>query len=149
MDVEANVTRMFEAFEPWDCSNSVANYGPDAARMTWLNALTIASRHEDWLASDLTETCEAMRDWARDAGAWERAEITAWDEDHCLALFVQNIASDLRNHLDVDNQSLPGCVRLYVEAVDANHDGIKRLECQGHYDMDEYGNVLVWFYTGI
>lgn len=149
MDIEANVTRMFEALEPWDCSNSVSNYGPDAARMTWQNALTIAGHHEDWLASDVAESCEAMRDAARQLGAWDRDEVAAFSDQECLAHFVQAIASDLRNHLDVDNQSLRGCAATYAAAVEAYNAGQATIECEGHYDVDEHGNVVVWFYIGI
>jgi hypothetical protein len=87
---------MFAYTEPWDCSNSVANMGDQAGRVTWANALKVAEDHESWLLTPLAPACEAVRCWAEDTGAWYAAEREAWTEVECLALLVQSVAGDLR-----------------------------------------------------
>lgn len=110
--ITANVSKMFDEIEPWLVSNSIANLGENAGKLTWENALKIAQDAEQWLMSDAAEAVEGMREWAGETGAWDREEIAAWPDVDCLALFVQNVASDLRDHLDSDNRELAACARL-------------------------------------
>jgi hypothetical protein len=118
---------MFAHHEPWDCSNSVANLGPRAGELTWGNALAIAksalegdgSAPEwpymwDWLATPLADALNYIRGWARETGAWDRAEIEAWSDEECLALLVQNVADDLRL-MGADDQELAECVATYQD----------------------------------
>ncbi len=106
--IKINVSAMFEDREPWDCSNSVANLGPQAARLTWACSIGVAAAHEDWLLSPLADALEFARDWAREAGAWDQDEIKAWSDLECLALLVQNVASDMRG-LGADSLCLTDC----------------------------------------
>ena len=107
--IKVNVTKMFVHREPWDCSNSIANLGDQVARLTWQCATEVATHHADWLLTDLLDTLEAVRDWARDTGAWDDTEIADWGTGEVLALLVQNVASDLRT-LGSDNEPLEALV---------------------------------------
>lgn len=141
--INANVSRMFETDEPWDCSNSVANLGPNAGQMTWQNALEIARLRKYWLRTPVKVACDAMREWAGECGAWEAAEIAAWTTDECLALFVQNIASELQM-LGSNDTSLEECAAKYA---------VTNWEQESEYPIGSYfvsrGAVRVQYYTGI
>ena len=128
--VRFNVSRMFDAVEPRDVSNSVANLGARAAELTWQNALRIAERHASWLLSPLADACGYVTDWAAETGAWTRADIAAWSDEECLALLVQNVASDLRS-LGADDCELSEC------PGNAHEDGTEH----GWY-WNEAGEVL-------
>lgn len=140
--IVANVTAMFRNREPWDCSNNVATLGDQCARLTWQCALEIAAGHDRWLMSDLGDACEAMRSWAIDTGAWDREETAAWSNVECLALFIQNVASELRS-LGSDDSGLAECVKRY-ESTDW------QTECEsptGAYSASPAG-VIVDYYAG-
>lgn len=94
--IHANVTVMFSEIEPCYVSGSVSELGAFAGQGTWRNALSIAAKHEDWLLSSLGEAADAMRDWAKEHGAWTTAERNGWSDEEALALFVQNVATELR-----------------------------------------------------
>lgn len=143
-NIIANLDQMFSAIEPWDVSNSVANLGPQAARLTWSNALKIAERHTDWLESSLTEAVEGMQEWASEAGAWDKDEIEHWSTVECLALFVQNVASELRNYLNADDGlDMSGCVQTYKFTNWDEQSGSPA----GHYFRTD-GVNKVEYYTG-
>lgn len=130
-NIKANVSVMFETIEPWDVSNSVANLGRRCAKLTWGNAMRIAFRHEEWLLTPIEDACEAMRGWAKETGAWDREERDAWTIPECLALFVQNIASEVRNLtndendlaecLDNENQENVGYYHIVGDAVHVDY----------------------------
>lgn len=141
--IEANVTVMFATIDPCYVSGSQFELGEAAASITWRNALAIAETADRWLRSDRTDAIEGMREWARETGAWDRAEIEAWPDNECLGIFAQNIASELREHLDSDNDLDAGF--LTYEAT--NWDN------QSTYPIGSYymiGAALhVQYYTGI
>jgi len=141
--IKADVSVMFSAREPWDCSNSQANLGDQAGRLTWECALEVAQSADKWLLSDRAEACEGMQEWARETGAWDREEIAGWSDEECLALFVQNLASELREHLGVDDNELETCVHTY-ETTDWNEESCSPT---GSYYM-EAAHVTVDYYTG-
>ena len=114
--VRMNLTSMFSHREPWDCSNSVANLGPDAARLTWQCAMDVASDHADWLLTPLVDAVNYITTWASETGAWDRAEINKWTAREGLALLVQNVASDLRM-LGSDDDTLEACARACSEGM--------------------------------
>ena len=143
-NIKANVSVMFETIEPWDVSNSVANLGPRCAALTWSNAMQIAFRHEEWLTSDVDSAACAMCDWAVSTGAWEREETDDWNTYQCLALFVQNIASELRM-LGSDNNDLFECVALYQET---DWDNASEYPV-GYYSAGDYDDVHVDYYAGV
>ena len=92
-DTEIDVTPIFASpgFDPWDCSNSVANLGQDAGELTWRASRRFAS------ALSLTaEQKEAFRDFVRSSGGWGEEEIAAWSDEELTALCVQRIAGDIR-----------------------------------------------------
>ena len=92
-DTEIDCTPLFASpgFDPWDCSNSVANLGQNAGKLTW----QASQRHASALV--LTEgQKEAFRDWVRSSGGWTRDEIDMWPGSKLTALCVQWIAGDIR-----------------------------------------------------
>lgn len=111
--ITINVSLMFADLEPFDCSNNQATLGPDCARITYENAKTVAARYAYWLESPLDAALSYIRDWARETGAWDDAEIEDWSTTDCLALIVQNVASEMRLLLNVDNCDLHECVETY------------------------------------
>lgn len=109
--IRFNATKMFDHREPWDCSNSQANLGDQAGRLTWQCATEVAEAHARWLLTPLPEAVEAIRADAKGYGAWDAEEIAAWTDVECLALLVQFIASDLRL-LGSDDHDLVECVEV-------------------------------------
>lgn len=142
--IVANVTKMFALVAPEYVSGSQAELGDQAGRMTWLNARTIAERHTTWLSTPIADAAEYMRDWARSTGAWEDAEIVAWDDYECLALFAQNVASEIRTCLNAD-EDFDG-----IEAVANGTDWEQEGEYPvGSYSRDAGGDTIVDYYTDI
>jgi hypothetical protein len=113
MHVTVNLAKMFDHREPWDCSNSQANLGDQAGRLTWRCATEVAESHADWLVSPMADALEAITTWAKAAGAWEDKEIEAWSDVEALALLVQNIASDMRL-IGSDDLELEECLQKYT-----------------------------------
>ena len=143
--ISANVSEMFSTIEPWDVSNSVANLGPNAARLTWENAVCVAKTHRTWLTTSLGDASDCMRDWAESTGAWSDDEIAAASDIECLALFVQNVASELRDYLGADDHEFAECARVYAE-TDWELEGSYPI---GMYELNEFGHLTVDYYTGI
>ncbi len=146
--IEANVTKMFEMVEPAYVSGSAAELGDSVARITWTNALQIAERCERWLLSPVAESAELMRDWARSTGAWNKDEILGWSIEECLALFAQNVASEIRNCLDADEN-----FDSISEKFDAtNWDEESEYPIGNYYRAkrsDPQSDILVDFYVGV
>lgn len=149
--ISANVTKMFETHEPCCVSGSQAELGMDAGKYTWNNAKEIARNHEEWLLSDLEEACEAMRDWAKSTGAWDDEEIEDWSDEELLALFAQNVASEIRM-MGADDLDWSELFEKYEE-TDWDEESEYPL---GHYSLtlgigeDGFSepNLLVDYYTG-
>ena len=92
-DTEIDVSPLLASpgFDPWDCSNSVANLGQDAGGLTWRASRSFAP------ALVLTEgQKDAFRDFVRSSGGWDDEEIAAWSDAELTALCVQWIAGDIR-----------------------------------------------------
>lgn len=103
-DTEIDVTPLFASpgFDPWDCSNSVANLGQNAGVLTWQASRRAAS------ALTLTEgQKEAFRDWVRSSGGWDDEETAAWADAELTALCVQWIAGDIREGFGDDLRDDP------------------------------------------
>lgn len=141
--IRANVTRMFLSNEPWDCSNSQANLGDQAGRLTWLCATAVAQAHVYWLETHIGEAIEGIREDARESG-WDREEIAAWSDIECLAYFVQTIAGELRM-LGSDDEALTACAAKYADTDWDNESEYPR----GSYEIVDDTSVYVDFYTGI
>jgi len=136
------VSAMFSAVDPCFVSGSAAELGPCAGQITWRNALGIAEEREAWLLSPEGAAREGMVEWAHDTGAWGESETSQWTAEDCLALFAQNVASDLRL-LGADDTDLTACADRY-----ASSDWDRESECpRGHYYLDG-GSLFVDFYTG-
>lgn len=145
-NIKANVSRMFTDVEPCHVSGSQAELGPAAGQITWRNAMDVAHRARTWLLSDFDEAAEAMREWALSTGAWEPSKVAVWTDNECLALFVQNIASELRM------MGSDKCVEIEDLAdVYSGTDWDKEPEYPvGHYYIAENSSVLhVDYYTGM
>lgn len=142
--ITADLGKMFDHREPWDCSNSVANLGPNAGKLTWESAVEVAQNHAAWLVSPLADACTGMQEWARSCGAWDSADIESWTEVECLALFVQNIAAELRNLLSADDVELAQSVEIYMGT---DWDNASEYPIGYYYEKD--GRFFVDYYTGI
>ena len=135
--ITANVSKMFATIEPCYVSGSRAELGDAAGRITWDNAMNIAGQCPRWLVSPLNDAADESNHWARETGAWDRDEIEAWSTQTSLALFVQNIASELRM-LGSDDLSLDECVGRY-NATDWDEES----EYPSGYYYIENGDVFV------
>ena len=92
-DTEIDVTPLLASpgFDPWDCSNSIANLGQNAGALTWQASRRAAS------ALVLSEgQKDAFRDFVRSSGGWDDEEIASWADAELTALCVQWIAGDIR-----------------------------------------------------
>ena len=112
MTITVNITKLFTTWEPWDCSNSVANLGSRAAELTWNCAMELASKHAQWLLTPMENALELIRHDAGEAGAWTEEEINDWSEQECLAYLVQDLASDMRL-LGSDDHDFEHCLRVF------------------------------------
>lgn len=93
--LELDVTPLFaDKLEAWWMSNSVANLGPRAAKITWDHAIEAA--HDYPLVTD--ENAQEVREHFRAYGAWTEAEIDSWDNQCLSALVWQDAAADVREH---------------------------------------------------
>lgn len=144
--IRANVSLMFANLEPCYVSGSQAELGNTAARLTWNNALRVAENADRWLFTPLPQAAEAMRAWARETGAWTRSETEAWSDTETLALFCQNVASEVRTL---------GCHHYIDELLDcADREEERHAEVDyepevtGHY-YRQSDNVWVDWYAGI
>ena len=135
--MEIDVTRLVRETDPFDFSASVAERGQNAGPETWANAV-----REGATAPLLTTEAEldALRDWAKDFGAWSAEEIAAWSPEECNALLIQYVSGDLRE----------------MEALCIGDDGeidwdeAERLASEGTIGGSLYrgDNGRVYFYLG-
>lgn len=96
---QINITRFYAEACPMDYSASVAEIGENAGRYTWQAAKDDA---QEYNFLDTDEKRQAFRDWIKPYGAWDDSEIAAWDDTELNALFIQWIASDIRECLERD-----------------------------------------------
>lgn len=142
--IKANVSKMFASVDPCFVCGSQFELGESASRLTHNNAMNVALQYESWLLSPHADAIEGMRGWAKESGGWDAEEIAGWTEQECLALFVQDIASELRNCLDADNvESLLECADVYDST-----DWDKESEYpRGSYSVED-DTLVVDYYTG-
>jgi hypothetical protein len=106
--MEINVTKFVENEDMGLYSGSIAELGPDAARLAWGNCLE-AAQDPDYQYLDTEEKRDAARDWFYEYGAWDnREEIDEWTDTELLAVFLQDVAAAMREYegLDGDYQSM-------------------------------------------
>ncbi len=91
--MEINITRFVTDCDAYDFSGSVAERGEHADRDTWNNA-----KRESVDSPLLTtpEQLNALREYVKGFGAWDRDEIASWNDVECNALFIQLISGDIR-----------------------------------------------------
>jgi len=97
--MEIDITHLLqtEGFDTWNLSNSRANLGQDAGRITWRNSCEVGKRFA------LTpEQTGAFKDFVEDSGGWTKEEIAAWSQEELQALFVQWVAGDIRECFGYD-----------------------------------------------
>lgn len=75
-------------------SHSIVEGGENAGKNTWNAAKKQALNSHPLL--NTPEKLQAMRDFARESGGWNREEIAAWSDNELNALFLQLIAGDVR-----------------------------------------------------
>ncbi len=96
--MELDVTE-FAKEELGAISGSIAELGPNAARITWRNALEAAQ--DVGLTMLPGDAPEMARQWLRGFGAWTVEELAALPDREIRALVLQFIAGDLREAEDL------------------------------------------------
>lgn len=91
--MEIDITNFVQNEEPYLYASSRAEWGDNVGPMTWANAVRQGA-HAPLLQTP--EALEALRHYVKGFGAWSEAEIAAWTNDECNALFIQLISGDLR-----------------------------------------------------
>jgi hypothetical protein len=91
--MELNVTHMLEAIDDSPpLVGSIAQYGPNAAEMTWGNSKAFGREHP-LLKTD--EERDAARAHFRGYGAWDEAEIAAWSDEELQGITCQEVAHQI------------------------------------------------------
>jgi hypothetical protein len=91
MSLEIEVTKFVKQEDPNEYSNSVANMGKDAARITWQNA-------QDCDHSFVTEeNKQEFVDYFKEFGAWTEEEMQEWPINELNALFIQEMSAQIKS----------------------------------------------------
>lgn len=100
---EIDITDFVTNTDTWKFSGSIATHGPNAEPNTWNNAVREATE-SPLLKTE--EELDALRQWAKETGAWDDEHIAAWSPEECNALFIQLVSGDMReagmDNYDVD-----------------------------------------------
>lgn len=132
--MEIDITEFFNNAAPCDYSASQMELGKDAGKITWAHALEAAP---DYNHLDTGEKLAAYRDDLREYGAWEDAEIDSWSAVELNALFLQEIASNMREgKLDEGEPDWDA----YTARSEAG-------QCSGRIYRGDDGKI--WFYVGM
>jgi len=91
--MEIDITDLVTGGETWDFSGSIATHGPNAGPNTWAAAKREAAE-SSLLKTE--EQLDAMRQWMKETGAWDKAEREAMSDQELNALFIQLVAGDMR-----------------------------------------------------
>jgi len=92
---EFDVTPLFnDKLDAYTLSNSVANLGDNARRITWENALEAATDFP--LVTD--DNRDEVIDWLKDFGAWDQGDLLQWDTQSLSALVWQSAAGDFNDN---------------------------------------------------
>lgn len=89
--MDINITNFVQTACPMDYSASVAEIGQFAGTITWLAAL-----ESGYIMLDTHDKREAFREYLEPFGAWDEEEIAGWNHTELNALFVQFVASAMR-----------------------------------------------------
>lgn len=107
--MEIDVTVMLHE----DCSRisgSVAELGENAGKITWGNAVKLSEARDYMFVNDTTR--QAIRDHFAEYGAWDRSEINGWSDTDLNAIFLQDVASEVRQFEDLADSDWSEWVRL-------------------------------------
>lgn len=91
--MEIDITCFVKNEEPSEYSASAAERGANAGPETWANAKRQAE-HKPML--NTPEQLDAMRQWMKETGAWDKAERDAMTDEDLNALFIQLVSGDMR-----------------------------------------------------
>jgi hypothetical protein len=91
--MEIDITDFFNYADASDFSASIAEKGITAGSETWANAKE-EGKHAPLLTTP--EQIEALREYVKGFGAWSKEEIAGWSKIECNALFIQLVASNMR-----------------------------------------------------
>lgn len=123
--LEFDVTPLFsDKLDAYMLSNSVANLGDNAGRITWDNALEAATEYP--LVTD--DNREEVIGWLKEWGAWEEGDLLQWNNQSLGALVWQFAASDFREHWEhhLSDDELEGYDLSTLEIKESSifiHDG--------------------------
>lgn len=133
---EIDITEFVTYGETWEFSGSIATHGPDAGPNTWRASLEEAKR-TPLLTTE--EQLDAMRQWAKETGAWDCAERAAWPPDEINALFIQLVSGDMRD-TGLDN----------VDLEDFDWEAYRAEAEQGQISGNIYraGDGRIFYYLG-
>ena len=90
---EIDITRSVLEADPYEFSASRAERGDNAGPETWRNAVQEGT---DSPLLTTEEHLDALRQWAKETGAWDAAARAAWSPAECNALFIQIVSGDMR-----------------------------------------------------
>jgi hypothetical protein len=117
--MELNVTPLFaDKLDFYMISNSVANLGSDAAKITWENALEAADQFP--LATDKNQ--QELRDYFKSYGAWDAQEVASWSLRELSALCWQEAAADVSDNW-ADLEELPDSGEIEGSKIFCPSDG--------------------------
>jgi hypothetical protein len=91
--MEIDITTLVE-MNCFTLSHSIAEGGENAGQNTWNAAKKQALNSPSLL--NTPEKLQAMRDFVRESGGWNKKEIAAWSDNELNALFLQWISGDVR-----------------------------------------------------
>lgn len=117
--MEIIVTRLVTEGNMFEFSASRAERGMNAGPETWNNAKDEAAERPILGDDELPE----FRDYVREFGAWDDAEIDGWDATECNALFVQMVAGDIREIVACHPGDGPGDIDWAAYEADENMAG--------------------------
>lgn len=133
MDID--ITRFFREAAPMDYCASVAEIGWNASRDTWRAACDDAPDYADLL--DTEDKRDAFRAFVKGFGAWDDAEIHAWDRRQLTALFMQFVAGDIREACLDDNPPEESVESMWQSYDERAHAG----QCAGRIYRGDDGRV--------
>lgn len=108
--MEIDVTQYVTEIDCEQFSSSIAESGlQNIGEITWNNAL----RHVAVKGLVTPEQQTDLRDWIREFGAWDDAEIAAMSDQETNALLLQFVASAIRELEASDCTDESPCGRLY------------------------------------
>jgi len=90
--MEINITALLD-MDCFTLSHSRHEGGENAGKNTWEAS---QAKAQEIQLLNTPEKLQAMRDFARSSGGWNKSEVNAWNEKEVNALFLQWIAGDCR-----------------------------------------------------